>query len=410
MYMKNIEFIGDMMDRKLQQFFEDRSSSKSTQNHYNASVKLYEDLNKKSLSDLIREADLEEENAVRWKNRLIRERLIHYRNYLFSNKAEGTAKLYLNDIKTIYRHFEIELQSLPSFNSHQIDKTYEMDFEDLVNKNELIDAYHEANNVTKCIILFALSSGFSKVDLLNLTVNDFINACDKYLTEEELYKQLQELKNQDEVIPTFKGRRQKTDKKFITFCSPEASEHIIQYLLGRDAHIREVYEVADEDEQEELSDRLYYSDKLFDVSSSHLNYSLRRINNKLQLGNVGKFTKFRCHVLRKYQASTLLNCQDIQWTVEEIDTLQGRSKDKTHRAYFHDDSEKLWQKYYDSVDDLMLFKSIHQIDAEAYDKLEKENKFYKKEIVKNETKLEEQQKTINQIISNQRELEALLGL
>jgi len=218
------------------------------------------------------------------------------------------------------------------------------------------------------------------------------------------------LKNQPELIPIFKGARQKTSKKFITFCSPEASQHIVQYLLGRDAQIRKIYEEADDDEQEELQEKLYLSDKLFDISESHLNYTFRRINDKLNLGKVGKFTKFRCHVLRKYQATTLLNYQNIDWSIDEIDTLQGRSKDKTHRAYFHNDCEKLWKKYYDSVDELMLFSSIHNVDVEAYEQLKVENNFYKKEIVKNENKLEEQQKTIDKIISNQRELEALLGL
>lgn len=397
------------MDKKLIKFFEDRQSSKSTQSHYIASIKLYEALNKKSLTELIEEADNEEENSIRWKNRKIRERLIDFRNYLFSNKSEGTAKLYLNDVRTVYRHFEIELQSLPVFKSHQIDKTYEMDFEDLITKNELIDAYYEANNVTKCIILFALSSGYSKIDLLNLSVGEFIQACNRYTKEEDLCKQLVELKSQ-EIIPCFKGTRQKTSKKFITFCSPEATEHIVQYLLGRDALIRKTYEEADDEEQEDLPDRLYCEDKLFDVSESHLNYTFRRINNKLGLGKVGKFTKFRCHALRKYQASVLLNMENISWTVNEIDSLQGRSKDKTHRAYFHDDTEKLWKKYYDSVDELMLFKSIHTIDNEAYEKLTTENNFYKKEIVKNEVKLKEQEKTIEKIIANQRELEALLGI
>ena len=392
----------------LNQFFEDRGSSISTKAHYSASVKLYEKLNNESLHNLITEADNEEEAGIRWKNRKLRTRLIQYRNYLYGNKSEGTAKLYLNDIKTIYRHFEIELQSLPLFKSHQIDKTYEMDFEDLISKEELIDAYFEANNVTKCIILFVLSSGYSKVDLLNLTVGDFINACKRYIKTDEITEQLTELKSQT-VIPCFRGSRQKTDKKFITFCSPEASEHIVQYLLGRDAHLRTEYENA-EDEDEDLPEKLYLSDKLFDVSKSHLNYTFRKINNKLKLGNVGKFTKFRCHALRKCQASTLLNCTNIQWTIDEIDTLQGRSKDKTHRAYFHDNADKLWEKYYESVDELMLFKSIHKIDSEAFDKLEKENRFYKKELVKNESKLEEQQKTIEKIISNQRELEALLGI
>ena len=396
------------MDKKLEQFFEDRNSSKSTRQHYTSAVKLFAYLNKKSMTELIEEADNEEEQKVRWKNRTIRERLIQFRNYLYQNKSEGTAKLYLNDVRTVYRHFEIELQTLPVFNSHQIDKTYEMGFEDLPTKEELVSAYYEANNVTKCIILFAMSSGYSKVDLLNLTVNDFIVACN--IKNDKLIKQLEELKNTDVIIPMFKGVRQKTTKKFTTFCSPEAAEHIVHYLIGRDALIRKNYQEADDDEKKNLNGMLHRDDKLFDVSESHLNYTFRRINDKLQLGKVGKYTKFRCHVLRKFQASTLLNLQNIQWTVEEIDSLQGRSKDKTHRAYFHDDSEKLWKKYYDSVDELMLFKSIHQIDEKAFEQLKTENNFYKKEIVKNETKLEEQQKTIDKILSNQRELEALLGI
>lgn len=178
------------LDKKLLKFFEDRGSSKKTQSHHIASVKLYQHLNNKSLEELIAEADYEEEERIRWKRRKVRERLIDYRNYLFANKAEATAKLYLQDVRTIYKHFEIELQDLPNFNSHQIDKTYEMDYEDLVTTGELIDAYYEANNVTKCIILFALSSGYSKIDLLKLTVGDFIKACDKYVQNDELCKQL----------------------------------------------------------------------------------------------------------------------------------------------------------------------------------------------------------------------------
>lgn len=399
-----------MEQDKLQQFFNERNSSKSTQSHYKAAIKLYEYLNKKTFTELLAEADYEEEEGVRWKNRKIRQRLIDFRNLVFSSKSEGTAKLYLNDVKTVYRHFEIELQSLPIFKSQDIDKTYEMDFDDLITKKELIDAYYEANNVTKCILLFAISSGYSKIDMLNLTIADFIKACKNYINSDELSEQLVELKNQEEVIPCFKDSRQKTGKKFITFCSPEAVEHICQYLIGRDAQIRKNYEEADEEEQEVLNDKLYADAPLFDISESHLNYTFRRINNKLGFGKVSKYSKFRCHVLRKYQASTLLNIENIQWTIEEIDTLQGRSKDKTHRAYFHDDSEKLWKKYYDSVDELMLFKSIHVINEEEFEKVKAENRFYMNEIVKNETKLEEQQRTIEQIINNQRELEAMLGL
>lgn len=393
----------------LEQFFNERGSAKSTKTHYTASVKHYTHLNKLSLEELLQEADNEEEQRIRWKNRKLKQRLINFRKYLYENMSEGSAKLYFNDIKTIYKHFMIEVLDLPKFNSRQIDKTYEMTYEDLITKEEIIDAYYEANNSVKNVIVFAMSSGYSKVDLLNLTVGDFIKACKKYITTNNLMDQLQELKNQT-VIPTFKGVRQKTDKRFITFCSPEAVEHIVQELMGRDAQIREIFDAADDDEQEDLPEYLSYDDKLFDISESHLNYVVRKINNKLKFGKVGKYAKFRCHALRKFQASTLFNFKEMQWSIEEIDTLQGRSKDKTHRAYFHDDEDKLWEKYCRSVDELMLFKSIHQISDEEYKKVKAENNFYKNEIVKNEIKMEEQQRTIDKIISTQNELEKLLGL
>ena len=367
-----------------------------------------------TLDNLIEEADNEEEQGIRWKHRTLKERLIHFRNYLFANKSEGTAKRYLSCIKTIYTHFEIELQPLPSFNSKQIDKTFKMDYEDLLTKEEITDAYYEANNVTKCIILLAISSGLSKVDMLNLSVGDFIKACETYTnSNDNLTEQLQELKRYMQhsyIIPCFKGARQKTGTKFTTFCSPEATEHIVQYLLGRDAKIRENYKMVDGDEKSGVPEKLSYDDNLLDISDVHLQYTFRKINAKLNLGNVGKFTKLRCHMLRKYQASTLLNSEILTWTVEEIDALQGRSMDITHQAYFKNSKEKLFNKYSACVDELMLFKTVNGIDEETVEKLEKENKFYKNEIVKNESKLEEQQKTIERIIENQKELESMLGL
>ena len=372
----------------LDQFFIDRNSAEKTQQHYRASVKLYEQCTGKKLAELLEEADAEEEAGIRWKKRRIKSYLISYRNYLYANKSEGTAKQYLTDIKTIYKHFEIELQDLPVFASKQIDKTYEVKYEDILTKDELVDAYHEANNVVKCIILFASSSGLSKVDLLKLTVGDFIEACN--CKNEGLVKQLFEIKSHRKLVPCFIGERQKTRKSFTTFCSPEATRHIVQYLLGRNAQL-----VAE-------NDCLKYDDTLFEISDSHLSYTLRQINNKLGLGRVGKSTKFKCHALRKYQATVLLNIED-GFTIQEIDKLQGRSQDQTHRAYFHNDKETLYKKYLRCVDELMLFDSIEAIDKVEYENLKIENEKYSRQ-------LEDQQETIEKILQNQRELEAILGL
>jgi hypothetical protein len=394
----------------IETFCTEKNLSKSTTSLYESCVKSYEAVNQLSLDDLLKEADREEEEAIRWKNRSLRTRLINFRKWLFDNKSQGTANRYLGCIKTIYRHFEIELQDLPSFNSKQVDKTHEKSFEDIPTKQELIDAYYEANNVCKCIILFASSSGISKVDFLNLSVADFINACSDFVTTDTLLEQLYELKQVDNLIPCFEGCRQKTGTRYTTFCSPEAAEHILQYLIGRDAEIKETFEKADDEEQEDLPECLSESDPLFDISSSHLWYVFRRINNKLQLGKVGKFTRFRCHQLRAFQASTLVNLEENSFTIDEVDALQGRKKDKTHRAYFTESKQKLFKKYCENVDALQLFKTTHSVTNEEYARIKEENRFYKNEVVKNENKLEEQQRTINQILANQRELEALLGL
>ena len=380
---------------KLDQFFIDRNSSKSTQMHYRAAVKIYEEIASSNLDSLLDEADYEEEQGIRWKKRKLKNYLMEYRNWLYANKSQGTARQYFVDIQTIYRHYEIELQPLPTLASKNIDKTYEMDYDDILTKAELIDAYYEANNVVKCIILLASSSGLSKIDLLNLSVGDFIKACG--CKNDDLDAELDHLKHQKKLIPCFKGTRQKTNKSYITFCSPEAVQHIVQYLIGRNAEIKKAYLKG-----ESIDSELKCDDNLFDISNSHLSLILRTINNKLDLGKVGKNTKFRMHTLRKFQATTLINIEN-GFTVEEVDALQGRSQDKTHRAYFHNSREKLYKKYVECVDELMLFSSIDDVSKEEFKKIQKENEEYNE-------KLSEQQKTIDMIIQNQKELEKLLGV
>ncbi len=404
----------------LQRFFMEKGLAKSTKQHYQASVKAYLAVTgATSLDALIQEAETEEEQRIRWKHRKVKQYLIDFRNWLYQNKGEGTVTIYMSDIKAIYRHYEIEILDLPTYRSKQIQKVYVKKYEDIPKKNELIDAFYEANSEAQDVILFASSSGMSKVDLLNLTVSDFLEACDEYclLTNQAfphkatLLDTLLALKEMKNIIPCFKGERQKTGSRFITFASPEFVEHKLQHLIGRDASIKTAYNNADDDEKLNLPDKLYGDDKLFNISDSHLSYVFRRINDKLNLGRVGSNRKFRCHQLRAYQATTLLNIDsDFKFSESEIDTLQGRVKDKTHRAYLVESTSKLFKKYSDNVDHLMLFKRINVISEEEVENIRKENNFYKKEIVKNENKLEEQQKRIQEIINNQRELEAMLGL
>lgn len=287
----------------LTEFIKDRNLSSSSIRNYRSAVKLYENLNSKSLNELIDEAEREEIQKIRWKDRSLKKRLINYRSYLYENKVETTAIKYLTNIKTIYRHFEIELQSLPSFNSKQTNKPVEIKFKDLPTKRNIKDAYNIANPITGLIILLIATSGMSKAEILNLTVDDFLKA------------------NKSD-IPIFYLTRQKTGREFFTFTTPKISCKISKYIKEHD---------------------LKPEDKLFDISESLLTMNLQKINDELKLGRVGNYSRIRCHMLRKYHASNLLN--NTSFTIDEIDALQGRSKNKIHRSYFLNDEEKLKEKY-----------------------------------------------------------------
>ena len=47
--------------------------------------------------------------------------------------------------------------------------------------------------------------------------------------------------------------------------------------------------------------------RLFKISPQHMGRLYQKINNSLGLGNVGEYSRFRSHMLRKFHASALYN-------------------------------------------------------------------------------------------------------
>lgn len=70
------------------------------------------------------------------------------------------------------------------------------------------------------------------------------------------------------VIPTFNIRRQKTDKYYTTYCTPEAVNAINSYLLSRTDHLTD-------DKQ------------LFKIGNCYFSDLFANMNGKLGLGKVG---------------------------------------------------------------------------------------------------------------------------
>lgn len=375
----------------IEQFISDRMLADKTARNYRSIIHKYEEYCGLSMRELIKEADMEEEQGIRWKRSQLKNRLVGFRNYCAENVSHTSVTTYFTAIKAVYRHFEIEIGDMPKLGK-QTFKYQEQSYKDLLTKKELKQVYAHTEGVIRPAFLFMLSTGITRYDICySITVQDFIDACKDYLTTDTLEEQLNELAVQD-VVPTFYLQRNKTKKWFYTFSTPEATREVVTYLRHRNQKIKKNHSTW---KKRFPKEQLEYSDPLFKMTDQTLGNKLIAINDELNLGKSGAYRKLRPHMLRKFHASTLLNTK--KFTVDEVDYLQGRSKDRIHTAYFKHDPQVLKQQYINCIEALSI------VDSEHYDlyhlQKEKENL---------ENKIDDQELLIQEILEVQKEMQELM--
>ena len=321
-----------------EKFCRDRNIKSSTRKGYDSSLKMYSDFHNLSIEKLIQEARLEEDERVPLKDRKIKKRLLDFRSYLFnSDLSPNSTKTYFSKVKTFYMHFEVELPYLPQA---KYDKIYETNYLDLPTKEHIHEALLISPIDLKAVILFMSSSGTAKAETLSLTIEHFINATRDYHNGGSIEYILDTLDNKKNVVPTFYLKRIKTDKYYYTFCSPEASSHIVKYLKTRE--------------------NLKLEDPLFDFTSSLLLVRFQEINDKMGWGFKGNYRFFRSHTLRKFHAS------NIGLSAEYIDSLQGRSKNEVHETYIKTNPEKLKEVYKSAMKNVMIYETTEKIKKQEF--------------------------------------------
>ena len=350
-----------------------RNLSKSTRKNYEQSIRSYTESQGLTLKELLMEAEEEEEKGVRLKHRNVKKRLIIFQNYLLNDKglSKSTIKKQVQIIRYIYNHYEIELPNIPKLNEKHV-KDYEpIYYDDLPTKELIQEALKISKPNMKAVILFILSSGCAREETLSLSINDFITATNEYHNSTDIYEVLEELKHQENIIPIFKLRRRKTNQYYYTFCSPEATDAIVYYLESR-------------------TDLLTPEKQLFKFEKTYFQKKFIELNNSLGGHKKGCYGIFRSHMLRKFHASNLARGEN-GLTVEEIDSLQGRSKTKTHTSYFLDDPQELKKKYIANIDKVLINYDKKELTFESPEvlalkkrasELERENQEIKDNITK----------------------------
>jgi integrase len=336
-------------------FCRERNLSTGSIKVYSHALGKYIEYNQLTLTELITEAETEEDQRLRWKRRTLKHRLIQFRNHLIDyGYAKETITTMMKRVTTFYRHYEIEIHHLPRVN---IQSTVEIK---IPTRENLQTALESSKPLMKALILFLVSSGMSKVDCLKLTIQDFIIATEDYHNSTDILEVMSILKDRNDVTPTFALTRTKTNKFHYTFCSPEATTSIVNYLYSR-------------------KDTLKPESPLFKISPLWLSIKFEDLNESLNLGvtSGNNYGILRCHTLRKYHATTLRN---DGLSIDIINSLQGKAKNRVDQAYYIDTPEQLKKLYLDHVNclyvsDELKFKSENEVLQEENKTLkERENK------------------------------------
>ena len=316
-----------------------RNYAPRTKITYNTVINNYTKFFGMSMQELLMEAEKEEEEGVRWKHRKLKKRLMDYRQYCFDKYLVSTARGNLMRIKSVYKFYEIEIHDLPYLSDKQANLPMPLTFNDLPTREIISQAVQLSDPLLKAVMLFISSSGTGRAEALNLTVADFVESVQEYTYETDIYKVIYELHQRNDIVPMFKLKRQKINEYYYTFCSPEATTSIMDYLLTR-------------------KEQLTPDKRLFKIDKKYLSDKMGMLNDQLGLGKKGGFNRLRCHMLRKYHATNLSN-GDNSLSENDIDFLQGRSDKKTRQSYFFTDEKKLKVRYAESMNDVTIFNQYN---------------------------------------------------
>lgn len=322
-----------------EQFINERNLKEETIKGYKSAVKHYTRYYNLSLDELIDEAIHEEVEGIDIRLRKIKTRIVQFRSHLLNDidLRISTIKNHVKKICTIYKHFDVKIPQIPSLKE---DKFNEITYFDLPTKEHIRMAVETSGLRVGSLILFMASSGTARTECANLTIGDFVDSVRDYYSLEEDYslKELIDyLRAYDKpIVPTWYIYRQKTSKKYYTFCTPEATEMILEWLQLKI-------------ESNELKKKeTLLTDKLWDLKPKKISNLFQNINDELEFGFKGASRFFRPHTIRKFHAS------NIGLSEDNIDLLQGRSRDSVHETYIKTNPKWLKELYMNVMENVTI--------------------------------------------------------
>ena len=365
------------------QVSESKEWSDKTSKTYRFAYNQYREFCGKSFMELLDEAYQDEEDKTPHYRLQLRTRLNSWINHL---KEKGLSKNTISTKKSgiilLYKYAGIHIPELDKISGKAFNNnpSQQLQYEDIITREEIKKSLEIADPTLKAVIITSAVTGSAKNEILSMKIRTFIEGTKEYhqlnvpdnLNSEDQHNFIKEvlkkLSNIDDVVVTFKLVREKVQKNYHTFCTPECTKHILNMLKER-IETREYYNENNRNSHKWIG----LDDKLFKINEYYLKDRLKIINETLGLGKAGRYRKLNLHMLRRYFATTLSNPVDGDLDTimpsEYIDAFEGRSKNSMISIYAKKNPEelkKVYMKY--------MYRLVIDLESYKFKDIEDENK------------------------------------
>ena len=147
MYMKNDQTILDDFQKR-------RNLKASSMRQYKAALNRYKEYNQLSLSELLNEAEIEEDDRIPQRRRTLTTRLLGFRNYITEHYKKNSVKSMMTKIITLYVTFGLEVPKLPRQSEKNMNDCPPISFKDLPDKDIIKASLQVSTPLMTAIILF----------------------------------------------------------------------------------------------------------------------------------------------------------------------------------------------------------------------------------------------------------------
>jgi len=327
-------------DKHFQDFLDSKHYKPKSEESILRRLTLYCQHTHKTPTQLIEEAEIEEDQRIRMKNRIIKKQLKNFLDHLYNgNYSFNYIKSIMGTVRGFYREYDVELpkQIIRVHNQSQKFTT-----DDIIQHEHIKKALEIADTKWKAIILTMASSGMGSGELRSLTIDDLKKGLsDIGVKQSSSIGEIKELveENPDHII-TWKIARIKTGYPYFCFSSPETLSFIVKYLSDKYVPGQEY---------------LFGNRSGKRLLPGVMTYNFGKINDQAGFGYVDGKRFFHSHGLRSFFASTLYRAGLPQLT---IDFFLAHKINPVTEAYFKADIGALKQEYVKVLPELSFIEPV----------------------------------------------------